>query len=175
MNPWILAIFALIIGLALVLRGTDIRSHRGLGQGRPLDLDSRTLYSASHGLSGRPDPPDPRCLPLPLGRAGRSVQRDPGGEPEPRRPGLGISLVDLYLNDEPPGNILAVKEPLLAPVVNSASVYLEKPLLVVPDLITRPADEAPMIREIETSGRAFSDSEVATSPQPTAYVTPSTK
>jgi len=55
MNPWILAVLALIIGLALVLRGRGIRSRRGLGQGRTLDLDSRNLYSRHHGLAGRPD------------------------------------------------------------------------------------------------------------------------
>jgi CRISPR-associated exonuclease Cas4 len=55
MNPWILAVLALIIGLALVLRGRGMRSRRGLGQGRTLDLDSRNLYSRRHGLAGRPD------------------------------------------------------------------------------------------------------------------------
>ena len=55
MNPWILAVLALIIGLALVLRGRGMRSRRGLGQGRTLDLDSRNLYSRRYGLAGRPD------------------------------------------------------------------------------------------------------------------------
>ena len=35
---------------------------------------------------------------------------------------LGVSLIDLYLNEVPPGNIVAVEEPFLAPVVNSAGV-----------------------------------------------------
>ena len=43
---------------------------------------------------------------------------------------LGIALIDLYLHEEPPANIVAVEQPLLAPVVTSAGVYLEKPLLV---------------------------------------------
>lgn len=55
MNPWLLAILALIIGLALVLRGRVHRSRRGLGHGRTLALDNRTLYSGRHGLAGRPD------------------------------------------------------------------------------------------------------------------------
>jgi CRISPR/Cas system-associated exonuclease Cas4 (RecB family) len=57
----------------------------------------------------------------------------------------------------------------VAPVLNSAGVYLERPLLVVPDLITRQEHDTPNVVEIKTSGRAFSDSEVATSLQPTAY------
>ena len=55
MNPTILAVLALIIGLAFVLRGRGIRQRRGLGQGRTLDLDSRNLYSRRYGLAGRPD------------------------------------------------------------------------------------------------------------------------
>ena len=55
MNPAILAVLALIIGLALVLRGRGMRSRRGLGPGKTLDLDSRNLYSRRYGLAGRPD------------------------------------------------------------------------------------------------------------------------
>lgn len=51
MNPWLLAVLGLIIGLALVLRGRGMRSRRGLGQGRTLDLDSRTRFSARLGLA----------------------------------------------------------------------------------------------------------------------------
>ena len=54
MSPWILAVLALIIGLALVLRGRGMRSRRGLGQGRTLDLDSRNLYSAGTGSQAGP-------------------------------------------------------------------------------------------------------------------------
>ena len=82
---------------------------------------------------------------------------------------MGISLVDLYLGEEPPSNIVAVEQPLLAPVANSAGVCLERPILVVPDLISREADGTPKITEIKTSGRSFSDAEVATSHQPTFY------
>jgi CRISPR-associated exonuclease Cas4 len=39
----------------MVLRGRDVRSRRGLSQGRTLDLDGRNLYSARYGLAGRPD------------------------------------------------------------------------------------------------------------------------
>jgi CRISPR-associated exonuclease Cas4 len=44
-----------VIGVALILGGRKARHHVGLGQGRTLDLDSRTLYSDRLGLAGRPD------------------------------------------------------------------------------------------------------------------------
>ena len=58
---------------------------------------------------------------------------------------------------------------MLAPIANSRGDYLEKPLLVVPDLITRQDDGTLKIIEIKTSGRSYSESEVATSLQPTFY------
>ena len=82
---------------------------------------------------------------------------------------LGISLIELYLKEEPPSNIVAVESPLLVPIINSAGDYLEKPLLVVPDLVTRQGDDSLSVREIKTSGRAYSESEVAASLQPTCY------
>jgi CRISPR-associated protein Cas4 len=43
-----------------------MRRRRGLTQGRTLDLDGRTLYSARHGLAGRPDCiVDENGLPIP--------------------------------------------------------------------------------------------------------------
>jgi CRISPR-associated exonuclease Cas4 len=32
-----------------------MRARRGLGQGRPFDIDSRIIYSRRYGLAGRPD------------------------------------------------------------------------------------------------------------------------
>jgi CRISPR-associated exonuclease Cas4 len=55
MTPWLAFILLLAIGLAMVLRGRGMRSRRGLSEGRTIDLDSRNLYSARHGLAGRPD------------------------------------------------------------------------------------------------------------------------
>ncbi len=82
---------------------------------------------------------------------------------------LGISLVDVYLRTPPTGTIIAVESPMLAPIANSHGEYLEKPLLVVADLITRQEDGSLQVNEIKTSGRAYSESEVATSLQPTFY------
>lgn len=81
---------------------------------------------------------------------------------------LGVALIEAYLQEPPPTNIVAVEAPILAPITNSRGEVLEKPLLVVPDLITRQGGR-PKIIEIKTSGRAFSGAEVATSLQPTCY------
>ena len=51
----IIAAAVLVIGLLLVLSGRGMRRRRGLGAGRTLELDDRTLYSARYGLAGRPD------------------------------------------------------------------------------------------------------------------------
>lgn len=82
---------------------------------------------------------------------------------------LGIALIDAYLEEPPPTRIMAVEAPMLAPIANSRGDVLEKPLLVVIDLITRQEDDQPVITEFKSTSRAFSDSEVATSLQPTCY------
>ncbi len=82
---------------------------------------------------------------------------------------LGISLVDVYLKDPPTGTIIAVESPILAPIANSHGEYLEKPILIIADHITRQDDGTLQVNEIKTSGRAYSESEVATSHQPTFY------
>jgi putative RecB family exonuclease len=82
---------------------------------------------------------------------------------------LGLALVDIYLKEPPPETIVAVESPMLTSIANSHGEYLEKPLLVVADLITRQADSSLQINEIKTSGRAYSESEVGTSLQPTFY------
>jgi CRISPR/Cas system-associated exonuclease Cas4 (RecB family) len=52
---------------------------------------------------------------------------------------------------------------------NSQGEYLEKPLVAVTDLITS-QDESLTVQEFKTSGRAYSESEVSSSLQPTCYV-----
>jgi CRISPR/Cas system-associated exonuclease Cas4 (RecB family) len=56
----------------------------------------------------------------------------------------------------------------MVPITTSDGTLLEKPLLVIPDLISRQGDHT-KVHEIKTSGRAYSESEVATSLQPTCY------
>ena len=82
---------------------------------------------------------------------------------------LGMTLVEVYLEQPPSGSIVAVESPMMAPIANSRGEYLEKPVLIVADLVTRQEDGTLKITEIKTSGRAWSESEVATSLQPTFY------
>jgi len=82
---------------------------------------------------------------------------------------LGIALVDVYLTEPPPENILAVEQTMMSPIANSRGEYLERPIMVVVDLITRQGDGGLQVGELKTAGRAYSESEVATSLQPTFY------
>ncbi len=82
---------------------------------------------------------------------------------------LGLALVDVYLNEPPPEAIVAVESPTMTPIANSSGDYLEKPVMIVADLVSRQEDGTLQITEIKTSGRAYSESEVATSLQPTFY------
>ena len=82
---------------------------------------------------------------------------------------LGVALVDAYLLEPPPENILRVEEEITAPMHNSRGEYLETPLVAVADLITR-ADDGLKVHEFKTSGRAYSEMEADTSLQPTCYV-----
>jgi CRISPR/Cas system-associated exonuclease Cas4 (RecB family) len=49
------AVAALVLGFFLTLAGRGLRRRLGLGQGRTVALDSVTLTSRRHGLTGRPD------------------------------------------------------------------------------------------------------------------------
>jgi putative RecB family exonuclease len=97
------------------------------------------------------------------------VNNASGSAMVPQDRDLGVSLIDVYLQGPPPEGIVAVEEPILAPIADSRGEYLERPILVVPDLITRQDDDSLKITEFKTSGRSFSESEVATSLQPTFY------
>jgi CRISPR/Cas system-associated exonuclease Cas4 (RecB family) len=82
---------------------------------------------------------------------------------------LGMALIEASLEELPPTNILAIEQPLLAPITNSRGEVLERPLLVVPDVVARQDDGTLKVNEIKTSSRAYSESEIATSLQPTCY------
>ncbi len=81
----------------------------------------------------------------------------------------GLQLLELYLQEPPPDEIVAVERRILAPLSNSQGEYLETPLVAIADLITT-ADETLTIREFKTSGRAYSAADVESSLQPTCYV-----
>jgi putative RecB family exonuclease len=92
-----------------------------------------------------------------------------GGKPLDNSRDLGMTLVEVYLEQPPSGTIIAVESPMMAPIANSRGDYLEKPVMIVADLVSRQEDGTLQITEIKTSGRAYSESEVATSLQPTFY------
>ena len=81
----------------------------------------------------------------------------------------GVHLLELYLREPPPEGIVAVEQRILVPLYNSQGEYLETPLVAITDLITE-TDQDLTVREFKTSGRAYSESEVETSLQPTCYV-----
>jgi putative RecB family exonuclease len=80
----------------------------------------------------------------------------------------GIHLVERYLHEPPPENILAVEEEFLVPLQNRQGDYLETPLIAVTDLLTS-HDGRVVVQEFKTSGRSYSAADIETSLQPTCY------
>jgi CRISPR/Cas system-associated exonuclease Cas4 (RecB family) len=80
-----------------------------------------------------------------------------------------IALIEHYLKEPPPENIVAIEQEIIAPLHNSQGEYLETPLVAVADLITEGNEEL-AVREFKTSSRAYSEMEAETSLQPTCYV-----
>lgn len=83
--------------------------------------------------------------------------------------GQGINLLEMYFREPPPEHIVAIEQRFLTPLCNSQGEYLETPLVAITDLITS-KDQSLTVHEFKTSGRAYSESEVVTSLQPTCYV-----
>lgn len=81
----------------------------------------------------------------------------------------GISLIETYLREPPPQNIVAVEQCFISPVHNSRGEFLETPIVAITDLITADGDTL-KVREFKTSGRAYSQIETDTSLQPACYV-----
>ncbi len=91
------------------------------------------------------------------------------GEDREEQIARGIALIEAYLQEPPPQNIIGIEQEILAPIHNSRGEYLETPLLAVLDLITEGHEEL-TVCEFKTSGRSYSEMEVETSLQPTCYV-----
>ena len=90
------------------------------------------------------------------------------GEDRDKSLGQAIALMDLYLQEPTPECVVAVEEPLLVPLFNSQGEALEKPLLAIPDLITR--EEAELtVKEFKTSGRRYGELETDASLQASCY------
>ena len=81
----------------------------------------------------------------------------------------GIALLELYTKDPATGDIVAVEEELLVPLFDSRGRALEKPLLAVPDLLTR-EPEGLTVTEFKTSGRRYNELEADASLQASCYV-----
>lgn len=80
-----------------------------------------------------------------------------------------VALIETYLQEPPPQNIIGIEQEIIAPIHNSQGEYLETPLVAVADLITEDNEEL-TIREYKTSGRTYGEMEAETSLQPTCYV-----
>ena len=80
----------------------------------------------------------------------------------------GIALLELYLQSEPPQNIVAVEQPMMVPLFTSNGECLEKPLMAVLDLLNRD-DHGLVVSEYKTASRKYGESETETKLQATAY------
>ena len=80
----------------------------------------------------------------------------------------GVALLELYQQQPPPQNILAIEHEIVVPLVNSQGEFLDKPLVGVIDLLQR--EEAGLVvTEFKTSGRRFNEFEADTALQASAY------
>lgn len=79
------------------------------------------------------------------------------------------SLVSIYLREPPPEDIIAVEEPMMTPIVDSAGEILEKPLVAIADLIYGAKVGSVRIAELKTAARPYSDADVQTTLQATCY------
>lgn len=110
--------------------------------------------------------------------AGRTVVYKRGETKADQRE-LALNLTGLAMNSPPRGRILDVERRLTVPLYDSAGEPLDRPLVAVMDVVTADLPEGAevedrdtpdvTVHEIKTSGRAYSESEAATSLQPTCY------
>ena len=80
----------------------------------------------------------------------------------------GVALLEVYQNEPPPENILAVEERMIVPLTNSQGQFLEKPLVAVIDLLSHDEDEL-LVTEFKTSGRRYHELEADTTLQASCY------
>jgi putative RecB family exonuclease len=96
-----------------------------------------------------------------------TVDWKPGESPEALIT-QGIGLLDLYLSEPAPTDIIAVEQTLLVPLITSEGEILETPLMAIADLVTRDSTTL-KITEFKTSGRSYGEFEVHRSLQATCY------
>jgi putative RecB family exonuclease len=72
---------------------------------------------------------------------------------------LGVSLIETYLAEPPPENIVAVEQSIVVPLETSAGIYLDRPLVTILDVLCKD-DDGPRVIELKTSGRRYSQADV---------------
>ncbi len=82
--------------------------------------------------------------------------------------GKGEAMMELYANEDPPTNILAVEERVLVPLCDSDRNVLERPLAATCDLISGTPEQT-KVTEFKTSAKAYSVFDVESSLQPSCY------
>ena len=80
----------------------------------------------------------------------------------------GVALLEVYLKEPPPQNVIAVEQEMTAAIHNSDGEVLEKPMTAIIDLITQPLTRY-KITDLKTSSRCYSEMEAAVSLQGTCY------
>lgn len=81
----------------------------------------------------------------------------------------GVSLLETYLVEPPPQNILVVEERMIVPLHTSQGEFLEKPLVAILDLLNREESSGLTVTEFKTSGRRYNEFEADTTLQATCY------
>lgn len=81
----------------------------------------------------------------------------------------GIGLLEAYLSEPPPEEVLEVETELMSPIHDSQGEYLEMPLLSVIDLLARENEDLVVV-DFKTSSRAYSEMDAETSLQATCYL-----
>jgi CRISPR/Cas system-associated exonuclease Cas4 (RecB family) len=89
---------------------------------------------------------------------------------EPGHVEQGTALIEAYLQQPPPENIVGVEQEIVVPLINTRGEVMARELVAVLDLLTRDDAGKLVVTDIKTSSRSYSDMDAALSIQPTAYV-----
>lgn len=81
----------------------------------------------------------------------------------------GVALIDAYLDEPPPRNILDIERQFVVPLYNSRGAYLDKPLVAVVDLVCG-AEGTVIVVEFKTSGRKYSVADIDAALQARCYL-----
>ncbi|MCY2989549.1 MAG: PD-(D/E)XK nuclease family protein [Planctomycetota bacterium] len=80
----------------------------------------------------------------------------------------GIGLLELYLQEPPPQDIVVIEESMMVPLFTSRGKCLGKPLIAVVDLLHRD-QHGLLVSEFKTSGRRYSELETEMALQAVTY------